>query len=188
MKISMDDRGISMPHRKLAPGEARHRRWRRIQVGIALLLVLFAALDLSLGAWWAVPFLAVGVAMNTFMAVYNTRKLRALESASRKPDYSRIGELEREIYDETFRHDGAPELVSLPPGAQRDGSYPIADAGDLNAAIEMAGQGNRVWWSSSWGTASLPEGVALTFRTCENGHTIPGDLSCATCECGEEKV
>lgn len=41
-------------------------------------------------------------------AVWLTRQMRP-QPVSRKPDYALIASMEREVYGEAFRHDGAPE-------------------------------------------------------------------------------
>lgn len=192
------------------------RAWRWYLRAAAAAQVALAALNTLV---WHVPAFVV-VSAVLFVALLATlrlqaRTIRKLEYQNRRrPDYAHIARMEREIYGEAFTHDGAPGTGggTVPAGiltgyvTVRCAAHPgegFCDEGfcvacdqerrrtrDLNAAIEAAADGERVWWPAAWGTATLPmpEGISVSFRTCENGHVIPGDCSCATCEGDEENV
>lgn len=133
MKVSTDEHGINLswgkPERRAG---GANRGWRRIQVATALALLAIGALDMLARAWWAIPFLLLGIGLMVFMATWNTRKIHVLESVARKPDYSLIASMEREVYGEAFHHDGAPAVsawgrVARTP-AERDGMCDCARA------------------------------------------------------------
>jgi hypothetical protein len=77
--------------------------WR---IGFALNVPLNIFLALAWGAWWNLAIAAFAL----MMVAWTTRQLRADRRAlARKPDYALIAAMEREVYGEAFRHDGAPE-------------------------------------------------------------------------------
>lgn len=50
------------------------------------------------------------LAMVLFAALFTTPRIHAIDKQNRpRPDYARIARLEREIFGEAFRHDGAPD-------------------------------------------------------------------------------
>jgi hypothetical protein len=93
------------------------RAWRWVLPAILVL-------EAMIGAWdvfrWHLPVLALVQAALAGALVWamriNRRTIRNLELQTRPcPDYRRIAMLEREIYGETFEHDGAPARISYAP-------------------------------------------------------------------------
>lgn len=99
----------------------RQRRLRRIEIAILVLGAVFAALDALAGS----PLLilaAVIVALMVFSLRLNVRTVRSIKRADRPcPDYSAIAAMEREVYGETFKHDGAPQRTASSLESRWDG-------------------------------------------------------------------
>lgn len=152
------------------------RAWRWVLAGLIGCQGVSAGLDLF---WWHTYMLVLfPVALScalVFAVRLNARTIANLEVAERarwRPDYAHIARMEREVYGETFRHDGAPEgggwrIV----GAQMEVSHPIASGADLAAAMAALGDTMR--------EASVPIGHAvrhcpasgnLIARNCPAGH------------------
>ena len=136
------------------------RAWRWVLAGLIGCQGVSAGLDLF---WWhtymLVLFPVVLSCALVFAVRVNARTIANLEVAERarwRPDYAHIARMEREIYGETFSHDGAPEgggwrIV----GAQMEVSHPIASGADLAAAMAALGDTMREA-SVSIGHARMP--------------------------------
>lgn len=117
-------------------------------------LSAFSALCASFASFGA-AFLCLGIARPPDG---RSRKIRA-----RRPDYSRIATLEREIYGETFSHDGAPEGGGWRVvGAASPGSIGAMRSGDVLYTLPWAiwGQAGALWLNANYPARAQPQGTA----------------------------
>jgi hypothetical protein len=96
-------------------------RWlRRVLAAILAWNLSMGIYNLTMGRLFCLISFACVLGLAGAMT-YQTKVIRRVERASRpRPDYSLIAAMEREIYGETFGHDGAPEPGGfvLPAGAR----------------------------------------------------------------------
>jgi hypothetical protein len=99
------------------PSRGRYVFNRVMRAVLALALVWNLALgvfDLSRGHVFGLISLVMVAAVTATM-VFQTRVIRRIERQNRpRPDYSAIAAMEREVYGETFRHEGSIASVFLP--------------------------------------------------------------------------
>ena len=102
MKVWTDDYGIRASWSK-SPWRQFHRRFILL---ISLGALVIANFDLAAGHWLVTLTVAICAAAGiTYFAVTRPHLIR-------RPDYSLIARMEREIYGEAFSHDGAPEVAA----------------------------------------------------------------------------
>lgn len=84
------------------------RLWRIIAAACLVLDLLAFAYNVSRGND-LLFFNALAAAISVIAIRVNTRVIRRQRVLDRpRPDYSAIARMERELYGETFKHDGAP--------------------------------------------------------------------------------
>jgi hypothetical protein len=82
----------------------------------AVLVLECALLALEVFRWHSLFGIipnATGTGVMLFAVWRNARRIASARQDLRRPDYSRIATLEREIYGKSFRHDGAPAAADL---------------------------------------------------------------------------
>lgn len=80
----------------------------RAIAAITLVVVVAWAVVWPITSMLAIVVNAAAVALLTLALFLETKAIRRIEHANRpRPDYSAIARMEREVYGETFQHDGA---------------------------------------------------------------------------------
>jgi hypothetical protein len=143
---------------------------RILLASVALMCALVAAQVLFFYSLIGTVGASCAVAVSLVNVRLSGKRIVKAQKALRRPDYSRIATLERDIFGETFHHDGAPETGGIraegqftvtPNEVRRLDGYPIASSAELAAAMAALGEMTR--------NASVSIGPLVRDR-CPRGH------------------
>ena len=97
------------------------RRWRLVDLAIAAIAAAVIAADVLTGHIWMAAVPSATFALMAGTALWQTSRIAGFRAQLQRPDYAHIASMEREVYGETFTHDGAPEAQRPPkPHPEKD--------------------------------------------------------------------
>jgi hypothetical protein len=101
------------------------RWWRRFLAVILAWNLGTGIYDLAMGRVFGLISFACVLGLTATMA-WQTKTIHRVERANRpRPDYGAIAAMEREVYGETFEHEGAPAVFVAPPPVPFMGTRPV---------------------------------------------------------------
>lgn len=145
MKVWTDERGVNLSW-KQQPERLRSLYLWRVTNYVVLAwqcALLGAEVFLFRNALGVIPVIAAIVIM-LWAVRRNARRIASARRDLRRPDYSRIAAMEREIYGRAFSHDGAPVMITERDEETRAALYgPVPTLADRLTPAEYAARRRR---------------------------------------------